>query len=70
MCSIFYGNPFGENLKMVMTIHDEIVCIAKEDYADSAKDYIVKCMNEALQPFLGEIPSEVDSSIQDYWYKS
>jgi len=70
MCNIFYGNPFGENLKIIMTIHDELVCIAKEDYALAARDYVVKCMNDSLQPFLGEIPSEVDSNIQDYWYKS
>jgi DNA polymerase I len=70
MCDIFYKNPFGENLHIIMTIHDEIVCIVKEDCANTAKDFIVGCMNNALQQFLGDIPSEVDWSIEDYWYKT
>jgi len=70
MIDIFNNNPFGEGLKIIMTIHDEIVCIANEECVIGARDFIVKCMNDALQRFLGEIPSEVDCCIEDYWFKS
>jgi DNA polymerase I len=70
MIRIFNDNPYGDDLKIIMTIHDEIVCIAKEDCVIGAKDFVVKCMNDALQMFLGEIPSEVDWCIDEFWFKT
>jgi DNA polymerase I-like protein with 3'-5' exonuclease and polymerase domains len=69
LCYIFFNNPFGELLKILMTIHDEIVCEATDEIAEKAKDFIVKCMLDAEQPFLGEIEAAVDAKIDTVWSK-
>lgn len=67
---VFYDNPFGEDLKLVLTVHDEIVCEVKEEIAEQAKEFIVKCMKEEEQRFLNGIEAEVTAEITDYWSKS
>jgi DNA polymerase I len=64
---IYYRNPFKENLKIVLTVHDEILCMAKEEIAQEAFDFVKECMLEAEQEFLGEVPAKVDGGIYDYW---
>ena len=64
---IYYENPFGKDLKILLTIHDEILCMAKEEIANEAKEFVEKCMLEAEQQFLGEVPAKVEGGVYDYW---
>ena len=69
MCNIHYGNTFGEDLRIIMTIHDEVVCEIKEEKAEEIKDFVVKCMLDAEQMFLKDVEAAVDYTIADYWSK-
>jgi len=67
LCKIYYENPFGSDLKLVLTVHDEIICEAKEEIALQAKDFMIKCMEEVEQEFLGEIPALAEGRISSCW---
>jgi DNA polymerase-1 len=68
LCNIFYNNPFGaENLKILLQVHDEIVCEVKEDLVEEGTKFIVEEMEKAIQPFLGEIPAIAEPAVGDYW---
>jgi DNA polymerase I len=69
LCKIFYNNPFGEDLKLILTVHDEIVSEVKESIKEEAKEFIKQCMLDAEQPFLGDIPAAVDVKDNLYWSK-
>lgn len=66
---IFYENPFGNDLVMIMQVHDEIVFLVKEEIAEDAQKFIVKQMIRAGELFIKRLPVEVDSFIEDYWTK-
>ena len=63
----YYNNPYGQRLRLLLVIHDELVFEVDEDIAEEAKEFVTKCMIDAEQPFLGEIPAEVDVKISDVW---
>lgn len=67
MININNFNPFGDKLKIILQVHDEIICKVHETIIDSAADFITDCMTMAEAPFLGEIPPGVDIKIGDYW---
>jgi len=67
LCNIYYNNPFGDKLKIIGTVHDEILIEAKEEYADEIKKFVEEQMLLAEQPYLGEIPAVVESSVEKYW---
>lgn len=67
MIKIFYGNPFGDKLKILLQVHDEIVCEVAKDIAEDARKFILKCMQSAGERFLGEVPAVVDSKISYRW---
>lgn len=67
MCNIYYNNPFGDKLRLTMQVHDEIVTEVDDDIVNEAKEFQTKCMVDALQPFLGEIPAVVDGPISKVW---
>lgn len=67
LCNIYYNNPFGSKLKIIGTVHDEILIEAKEEYADEIKKFVEEQMLLAEQPYLGEIPAVVESSVEKYW---
>lgn len=69
MCKVFYGNPFEDKLKILLQIHDEIVCLVHKSVLDDAIEFVKKCMIDAEQPFLGEIPASVDYVVGDCWRK-
>ena len=60
-------NPFGDNLKIVLPVHDEIICLAKDEIAEEALEFIKRIMKEEEQKFLGDIPAEVDGKISTHW---
>lgn len=64
---IYYRNPFGDNLKIVLSVHDEILCMSKKEISKDALEFVTSCMLEAEQQFLGEVPAKVDGGIFPYW---
>lgn len=69
LIEMFYNNPFGDKFKILLTVHDEIVCEVDEDIAEQALDFVRETMLKCEQPFLGSIPAEVTAKISDYWEK-
>ena len=60
-------NPFGNSLKIVLPVHDEIICLARDEVAEEALEFVKRIMKEEEQKFLGEIPAEVDGKISTHW---
>jgi DNA polymerase-1 len=69
LVDIYYNNPFGDYLKILMTVHDEGVYEIHDDVTDEATEYVVECMERNEQVFLGEIPAKVDYKVADTWSK-
>jgi DNA polymerase-1 len=69
LVDIYYNNPFGDLLKILMTIHDEGVYEVHNSVVDEATEFVVECMERNEQGFLGEIPAKVDYKIADTWSK-
>jgi DNA polymerase-1 len=68
LCRIFYENPFGDKLKILLQVYDEIVCEVTDDIAEEAKEFISKCMVECEREFLEDVvPSVVDAQVEQYW---
>jgi DNA polymerase I len=69
LCYIYYRNPFGEKLKILLQVHDEIVVKLSDDIINNAKAFIEDCMKEAEAEFLIDIPAEVKGDIDVVWKK-
>jgi DNA polymerase-1 len=69
LVDIYYNNPFGDMLKILLTVHDEGVYEVHESVIDEATEYVVECMERTEQGFLGEIPAKVDYAVADTWSK-
>lgn len=69
LCNIFYNNPFGENLKIILQVHDEIVCMAKKEIAEEAFKFIEEQMLSAEASLLKDVPAKCDGYIEDHWKK-
>lgn len=69
MVYIFNRNPFGDDLRILMIVHDEIVCEAKEEIVDKAVEFITNCMLDAERKFLKDIEPEVEIKYDDFWKK-
>jgi DNA polymerase I len=61
-------NPFGDGLKLLLQVYDEIVCEVAEEIADEALSFISKIMLECETVYLkGIVPAEVDGKISNCW---
>jgi DNA polymerase-1 len=69
MKDIFNKNLFGEDLKILIQVHDELVVEVKENIVDDAVEFINKIMVESLQLFLKDIDAVVDIKVDNFWYK-
>lgn len=69
MCNIFYNNPFGDKLRILMQVHDELVCEVADDIQEEGYQFIKESMEDAERPFLGEIEALADGHIDRYWTK-
>lgn len=68
MINIWKNNPFGELLKMLIQVHDEIDFEAHKSISKDAREFVKEEMIKAEQPFLGVIPAAVDlSPVSDHW---
>lgn len=64
---IFYENPFGKSLKIVLTVHDEIDFEIREDLSRECIQFIERIMLECEQKYLGEIPAKVEYKVGKIW---
>lgn len=68
LCRIYYENPFGSKLKILMQVYDEIVCEVSEDIAEEAKEFVCRVMKEVEEEYLeGIVPAEVSAELERYW---
>ena len=52
---------------MFLAIHDEIVVEAPAEKAREAKAWLVRCMKEAMEEYLKEVPVVVEAEIKSTW---
>lgn len=70
MVNMYYNNPFGhDKFRLLLQVHDEVVVEIHNSIVDEARDFIVKCMNDAQQAFIGDIPSVTNCTIKSCWTK-
>lgn len=55
--------------RVVMNIHDELVCSVKEEHAEEAAKQIQRIMAESLEWFLDGLPGGASYKIKPYWTK-
>ncbi len=55
--------------RLVMSIHDEVVCEVEEEYAEVAAEQVRKIMAESLSYFLTTIKGKASVKIGDCWEK-
>jgi DNA polymerase I len=67
MVNIYYDNPFGDDLKILLQVHDELVIEVKENIAEEAKAFVERKMIEAEERFLINVPAKVSIQIGDKW---
>lgn len=59
----------GLDAKVVLLVHDEIVCEAKEGIAEEVRDIMRDQMNSAFQEICPGFPNNTAVSILDRWEK-
>lgn len=70
MLRLYNDNPFGKDFRMVLQVHDEIVCEFKNTLdKEEVRSYVERIMEEVEQVFLGETPAKAESSINTFWAK-
>ncbi|WP_370323754.1 DNA polymerase [Euzebya sp.] len=62
-----FGGQRSAPVGLVLTVHDELVIEVPADDADEAADLLRRCMVDAGQRVLGEVPAEVDVRIGRSW---
>jgi DNA polymerase-1 len=67
LVNIFYGNPFGDKLKILLQVHDEIVFECDIDIVEKAVEYIREEMLKAEDMFLKVVESKVDVKYSHCW---
>ena len=59
--------PFNGKVKLLATVHDEIILEAHEDIADQVAKVLSEVMVNSGKEFLKRVPIEADSSIGNNW---
>ena len=67
LCSLFYDNPFGDRMHIILTVHDEIELEVDKEIAESAKEFLIKCMEDAEGKFFGDVPVKVEAYVDTCW---
>lgn len=70
MVALEENNPFPDGFFPLLQVHDEIVAEVEDSILDEALKFMKSTMENAFQPFLGEIPAVVDAKISKVWTKS
>ena len=69
MVAIHRKNPFGDKMRILLQIHDELLVEAHESVKEAVFNFVKDEMEAAEQPFLGEIPAVVEGEIKERWSK-
>jgi len=69
MVTISELNPFGNLLRAILTVHDEIVYEARKDIVNEAKEFIERQMVLAGEAFVKKVPVKVGVKSGPYWEK-
>jgi DNA polymerase I-like protein with 3'-5' exonuclease and polymerase domains len=69
MANIYHNNPFGVLLKLIMTIHDEIVLIAHKSISREAAEFVRSEMISAGKLFIKTLDVSVGIKIEPHWVK-
>lgn len=70
ICNIYYDNPYGKDLKLVNTVHDEVVVEFRDYLKEEARTFINQSMVKAGDYFLRNIvETKVDIKISRRWSK-
>ena len=56
-------------VKLICTIHDEIILNSKKSYAEESEAMLQKCMLDAAEVYVKNVKLKVESSIAPYWKK-
>jgi DNA polymerase I-like protein with 3'-5' exonuclease and polymerase domains len=62
-------NSFGDDLRILLLVHDEIVVEAKNEILEDASKFLVGCMDKAFKYFVTVIDSKVDAQVKLTWTK-
>jgi DNA polymerase I-like protein with 3'-5' exonuclease and polymerase domains len=57
----------GDEAHLVACVHDEIVLEAADDKVEYYKEVLERCMKEAAETILKEVPAKADASHGDSW---
>jgi len=69
MIYIYENNPFGDLLKLILTVHDEIVYLAHKSISEEAAKFIEEKMIKAGKLIVKTIPVKVNQLVLPYWSK-
>lgn len=67
--SMFYNNPFGEKLKLILQVHDEVDAEVHDSILKDAEEYMRFHMISVFEPLLRGIPAEVEAKVGKKWSK-
>jgi DNA polymerase I-like protein with 3'-5' exonuclease and polymerase domains len=68
LCNFFYtAEELGYDAKLLMFVHDEIICEVKEEQAEEVAALLEKSMLDAFEAFFKAIPMRVDADVSNYW---
>lgn len=67
LVNIFYNNPFGDKLKILLQVHDEIVLECTEDIGNEACEFVKQQMLKAEGEFIKSIKCKVDVNYSKIW---
>lgn len=58
---------YGDNVKLLASIHDETILEAKENISDQVAKVLSEVMVSSGKEFLKRVPIEAEASIGDNW---
>lgn len=69
LCNFFYElEKSGLDARVLMIVHDEIVCEAKEEHAEEVSKLLEKCMIKGFSDFFKTVPMTADACVDSYWH--
>jgi DNA polymerase I len=67
MINIIRRNPFGEYIRLILQVHDEVIVECKNEIKQEVKEFVEKCMLDAEGVFVKMIECKVDCKVSDHW---
>ena len=67
LLDVYYKSPFGDLLKLLLTVHDEGVWEVHNSVAEEAEAFVVSTLETVEQVYLKDIPAKADSLLSQTW---